>query len=165
MRHTKIIATIGPSSDSDEMIRALIAGGTDVFRLNFSHGTHETHGAAIARIRSAAEHEGRLVAVMQDLSGPKIRTGELKNHQTIELKAGDLLRIVIGDEPGDGSTISTTYDLTKVVSPGGTVLLDDGHIQLRVESVESRELRTTVVDGGALGEHKGINVPGVVLPS
>ena len=141
MRHTKIIATIGPSSDSDEMIRALIAGGTDVFRLNFSHGTHETHGAAIARIRSAAEHEGRLVAVMQDLSGPKIRTGELKNHQTIELKAGDLLRIVIGDEPGDGSTISTTYDLTKVVSPGGTVLLDDGHIQLRVESVESRELR------------------------
>ncbi len=165
MRHTKIVATIGPSSDSDEMIRALIAGGTDVFRLNFSHGTHETHGAAIARIRAAAEQAGRPVAVMQDLSGPKIRTGELQNHQPIELKAGAALRIVIGDEPGDRSTISTTYDLTKAISPGNMLLLDDGHIQLRVETVEGKQLQTTVVDGGTLGEHKGINVPGVALPT
>jgi len=165
MRHTKIVATVGPSSDSDEMIRALIAGGTDVVRLNFSHGTHETHGAAIARIRSAAEQAGRPVAVMQDLSGPKIRTGELNNHQPIELKAGAPLRIAIGDAPGDQSVISTAYDLTRAVSAGNTLLLDDGHIQLRVESVEGKQLRTTVVDGGTLGEHKGINVPGVVLPS
>ena len=86
MRHTKIIATIGPSSDSDEIIRAFISAGVDVFRLNFSHGTHETHGAAIARIRAAAEQAGRYVAIMQDLGGPKIRTGELKNHQPIELE-------------------------------------------------------------------------------
>ena len=165
MRHTKIVATVGPSSDSDEMIRALIAAGTDVFRLNFSHGTHETHGAATARIRAAAKQADRHVAIMQDLSGPKIRTGELKNHQPIELTPGSALRIVIGEAPGDGSTVSTTYDLTKAVSPGNTLLLDDGHIQLRVESVEGRELRTTVVDGGTLGEHKGINVPGVVLPA
>jgi len=165
VRHTKIIATIGPSSDSDELIRALIGAGTDVFRLNFSHGTHETHGAAIARIRAAAEQAGRDVAIMQDLSGPKIRTGTLKDHQPIELNAGDALRIVVGDVPGDRAGISTTYDLTKAVSPGDSLLLDDGHIQLRVESVEGNQLRTTVVDGGSLGEHKGINVPGVVLPS
>ncbi|HYS24318.1 MAG TPA: pyruvate kinase, partial [Vicinamibacterales bacterium] len=73
MRHTKIIATVGPASDSDDLIRALIGAGTDVFRLNFSHGTHDTHGAAIGRIRDAAEHAGRHVAIMQDLSGPKIR--------------------------------------------------------------------------------------------
>ena len=165
MRHTKIIATIGPSSDSDETIRALIAAGVDVFRLNFSHGTHETHGAAIARIRAAAGQADRHVAVMQDLSGPKIRTGELKNHQSIDLKAGDRLRVVIGDAPGDRSMVSTAYDLTKAVSAGNTLLLDDGHIQLRVDSVDGNELRTSVVDGGTLGEHKGINIPGVVLPS
>ena len=165
MRHTKIIVTIGPSSDSDETIRALIAAGADVFRLNFSHGTHETHGAATARIRAAAEQAERHVAVMQDLSGPKIRTGELKNHQPIDLKAGDSLRVVIGDAPGDRSMVSTAYDLTKAVSAGSTLLLDDGHIQLRVEGVDGNELRTSVVDGGTLGEHKGINIPGVVLPS
>jgi pyruvate kinase len=165
VRHTKIIATVGPSSDSDDAIRALIAAGVDVFRLNFSHGTHETHGAAMARIRAAAEQVERHIAVMQDLSGPKIRTGELKNHQPIDLKAGDRLRVVIGDMPGDRSMISTAYDLTKAVSAGTTLLLDDGHIQLHVESVDGSELRTSVVDGGTLGEHKGINIPGVVLSS
>src|SRR5204863_7027434 len=78
---------------------------------------------------------------------------------------GDQLRVVIGDAPGDRSTISTTFDLTKAVSAGNALLLDDGHIQLRVDSVDGNELRTTVVDGGTLGEHKGINVPGVVLPA
>src|SRR5712691_12850497 len=121
MRHTKIIATVGPSSDSDEAIRALIGAGTDVFRLNFSHGTHETHGAAIARIRAAAEQAGRDVAVMQDLSGPKIRTGELKDHEPIELKPGDTLDLVVGDSVGGGSergrlTVGMTYDLTTAVS-------------------------------------------------
>ncbi len=165
MRHTKIIATVGPASDSDDLIRALIGAGTDVFRLNFSHGTHDTHGTAIGRIRHAAEHAGRHVAILQDLSGPKIRTGELTNHQPIELKAGEPLRVVIGDAAGDRGSISTTFDLTKAVSAGNALLLDDGHIQLRVESVSGNELRTTVVDGGVLGEHKGINVPGVVLPA
>jgi pyruvate kinase len=165
VRHTKIIATVGPASDSEDLIRALIGAGTDVFRLNFSHGTHDTHGAAIGRIRAAAEQAGRYVAIMQDLSGPKIRTGELKDHRPIELKAGESLRIVIGDVPGEPGVISTTFDLTKAVSPGNALLLDDGHLQLRVDRVSPGELRTTVVDGGMLGEHKGINVPGVVLPA
>ena len=118
MRHTKIVATVGPSSDSDDSIRALIAAGVDVFRLNFSHGTHETHGAAITRIRAAADAADRQVAIMQDLSGPKIRTGELKDHAPVNLQAGDSLRVVIGDLRGDREQISTTYDLTRAVAPG-----------------------------------------------
>jgi pyruvate kinase len=165
VRHTKIIATVGPSSDSEDTIHALIGAGTDVFRLNFSHGTHDTHRAAIERVRRAAEQAGRPVAIMQDLSGPKIRTGELKDHHTIELNTGDALRIVIGDVTGERGLISTTFDLTTAVTAGAALLLDDGHIQLRVDSVNPGELRTTVVDGGVLGEHKGINVPGVVLPA
>jgi len=164
VRHTKIISTIGPASDSEETIRALIAAGTDVFRLNFSHGTHETHGEAIRRIRAAADRSGRCVALMQDLSGPKIRTGELKDHRPIELRPGDALTIVVGDFVGDQARVSTTYDLTKAVVAGSTLLLDDGHIQLRVNAVDGNTVRTTVVDGGTLGEHKGINIPGVELP-
>ena len=163
MRHTKIVATVGPASDSDDMIHALIAAGVDVFRLNFSHGTHQSHAAAAARIRAAAAQAGRDVALMQDLSGPKIRTGELKDHQPVPLNGGDTVRIVIGDATGDRSTISTTFDLTKAVTAGNTILLDDGHIELRVDSVQGNVLQTTVVDGGTLGEHKGINVPGVTL--
>src|SRR5262245_33233365 len=165
VRHTKIVATVGPSSDSDETIQALIGAGVDVFRLNFSHGTHETHGAAIARIRAASDAAGRHVAIMQDLSGPKIRTGELKDHAPVNLKSGDSLRVVVGDAPGDREQISTTFELTRAVAPGSTLLLDDGHIQLRVDDVTGKEIRTTVVDGGTLGEHKGINVPGAVLPT
>lgn len=165
MRHTKIIATVGPASGGDETIRALIAAGADVFRLNFSHGTHETHAASIDRIRAAAAQSGRCIALMQDLSGPKIRIGELKDHRPIELRPGDTLRIIVGEILGDAGRVSTTYDLTKAVAPGNTLLIDDGHIQLRVERVERNELVTTVIDGGLLDEHKGINVPGVVLPS
>jgi pyruvate kinase len=162
-RHTKIVATVGPSSDTDETIRALIDVGVDVFRLNFSHGTHDTHAAAMARIRRAADAAGRHVAIMQDLSGPKIRTGELENHGPIELRAGESLRIAVGDFVGDRHRISTTFELTRAVRPGSTLLLDDGHVQLRVDDVVGSEIRTTVVDGGTLGEHKGINVPGAVL--
>src|SRR5262249_51104359 len=165
MRHTKIVATVGPSSDSDEAIRALIGAGVDVFRLNFSHGTQQTHGTSIARIRAAAEATGRQVAIMQDLAGPKIRTGELKDHVPVALKSGDSLRVVVGDLRGDREQISTTYELTRAVAPGSTLLLDDGHIQLRVDDVTGKQIRTTVIDGGTLGEHKGINVPGAVLPT
>jgi pyruvate kinase len=166
VRHTKIVATIGPATSSDQAVRALIAAGADVCRLNFSHGTHEGHAAAITRIRAASEEAGRCVAILQDLSGPKIRTGTLQGGHPIPLKPGDELRIAVGDFEGAPGRVSTTYaDLPKSVKPGDSLLLDDGRIELRVQGVSGDELRTTVVDGGLLGEHKGINVPGVVLPS
>jgi pyruvate kinase len=165
MRRTKIIATIGPATSSDASIRELLTAGVDVFRLNFSHGTHESHGAVMARIRAAANEAGHQVAILQDLSGPKIRTGPLADGHPIELHSGDELRIAVGNFPGTRAVVSTTYaDLPGAVRPGDTLLLDDGRIELRVEESNDQELRTKVIDGGQLGEHKGINTPGVALP-
>jgi pyruvate kinase len=148
------------------MIRELLASGVDVFRLNFSHGTHETHGQTIARIRAAADAADRRVAILQDLSGPKIRTGRLRDGAPIALNVGDELRIAVGGFVGGPGLVSTTYaDLPKAVRKGDPLLLDDGRLQLRVEEKAGDELRTVVVDGGMLGEHKGINAPGVTLPT
>jgi pyruvate kinase len=166
VRRTKIIATLGPASSSDAAISELVAAGVDVFRLNFSHGTHDSHGAIIDRVRSAAAKAGRIVALLQDLSGPKIRTGRLRAGGPIDLKAGDTLTIAVGDFEGETNRVSTTYaDLPKGLHPGDTLLLDDGHIQLRATEITGDEIRTVVVDGGPLGEHKGINAPGVQLPT
>jgi pyruvate kinase len=166
MRHTKIVATIGPATNSEAGIRDLMAAGVDVFRLNFSHGTHEGHGEVIKRIRQAADQFGRCVAILQDLSGPKIRTGKLVDGAPIPLKAGDELRIAVGSFVGGPGRVSTSYaDLPKAVRKGDPLLLDDGRLELRVEDNDGTELRTTVVEGGLLGEHKGINAPGVALPS
>jgi pyruvate kinase len=166
VRRTKIIATLGPASSSDAAISELIAAGVDVFRLNFSHGTHKSHGAIIDRVRSAATKAGRIVALLQDLSGPKIRTGRLRGGQPIELTAGDTFTIAVGDFEGEANRVSTTYaDLPKGLHQGDTLLLDDGHIQLRATEITGDEIKSVVVDGGRLGEHKGINVPGVQLPT
>ena len=164
MRKTKIIATLGPASSSDAAIRELIDAGVDVFRFNFSHGTHESHAATIARVRQAATQTGRLIGLLQDLSGPKIRTGWLRGHTPVPLTRGERLTIGVGDFEGEPGHVSTTFDLPRVVRPGDCLLLDDGRLQLRVEKVTPGELQTTVVDGGPLGEHKGINVPGVEFP-
>jgi pyruvate kinase len=166
MRQTKIVATVGPATSSDAAIKDLIAAGVDVLRLNFSHGTRETHGEALARIREAAQQQGRCVAVLQDLAGPKIRTGRLADGAPIQLHDGDELQIVVGDLVGGPGRVSTTYaDLPNVVRRGDTLLLDDGRIQLRVEQAGAGGIRTSVIDGGFLGEHKGINAPGVALPA
>ena len=164
MRHTKIISTLGPASDSDTMIDALVAAGTDIFRLNFSHGTHESQGATLARVRAAAARATREVAVLQDLGGPKIRTGLLEGGHPLELRVGDTLRICTGDFVGGAGRISTTYEeLAKSVRPGDRLLVADGSVELRVDESDGAEIQTTVVDGGTLGEHKGINVPGMRL--
>ena len=165
MRQTKIIATVGPASDSDEKIRALVEAGVDVFRLNFSHGTHESHGATTDRIRRAAAAAGRPVAILQDLSGPKIRTGRLAGGRPLTLTSGDRLTIEVGDFPGEPGRVSTTVaELPRVLRPGNILLLDDGRMQLKVVSTTDRAIETIVVDGGELGERKGINAPGVELP-
>jgi pyruvate kinase len=166
MRHTKIIATVGPASDSDTMLDAIIAAGADILRLNFSHGTHESHAATYGRVRAAAARAKREVAVLQDLGGPKIRTGTLKGGRALLLKPGDALAIVTGDFPGASGRISTTFDgLAKGVRPGDRLLLADGRVELRVDATDGTEIKTTVMDGGELGEHKGISAPGVPLPT
>ena len=139
MRHTKIIATIGPASDSDAVLDALIAAGTDIARLNFSHGTHESHAATYQRVRQAAARAGREVAILQDLSGPKIRTGALDGGRPLTLAPGDPLTIATGDFVGGRGRISTTFDgLARGVSRGDRLLLSDGTIELRVDDVRGR---------------------------
>ena len=166
MRRTKIIATLGPASASDAVIRELITAGVDVVRLNFSHGTHDGHAAVIEKVRRAAKETGRIVALLQDLSGPKIRIGKLRGGGPVTLKPGETLSIVVGDFEGDAQRVSTTYaDLPKGVRAGDTLLLDDGKLELRATRVAGDEIETVVVDGGLLGEHKGINVPNVELPT
>src|SRR5258705_7825376 len=124
MRHTKIIATVGPSSNSDAMLDALIAAGTDIFRLNFSHGTHESQGATYARIRAASERAGSVVAILQDLSGPKIRTGRLVDGRPVKLQPGEQLLIATGDFLGGPGRLSTTFEgLAQCVRPGDRLLL------------------------------------------
>jgi pyruvate kinase len=166
MRHTRIVATVGPSCDTPDTLDALIRAGVDVFRLNFSHGTHESHRATFTRIREAASRADRIVAILQDLSGPKIRTGRLAGGVPIPLKAGESLRIVTGDDVGQPGVVYTTYaPLARSVSAGRELLLDDGRVVLRVDATDGTEIRTTVVHGSQLGEHKGINAPGVALPA
>jgi pyruvate kinase len=166
MRRTKIIATVGPASNNDAVLDALLAAGVDVFRLNFSHGTHESHAETYARIRRASDRAGRDVAIMQDLGGPKIRTGVLEGHKPIVLKDGETFHIATGDFSGTHDRVSTTYGgLARSVRPGDQLLLADGSIELRVNSTDGNEISATVVDGGSLGEHKGINAPGVELPA
>jgi pyruvate kinase len=164
VRQTKIIATIGPASRAPDMIDALVAAGVDVFRLNFSHGTHAEHGAVAATIRETSRRRGREVAILQDLSGPKIRTGRLESG-TIPLRAGELLTLRIGNDIGRPGVVSTTYaPLAAAVKQGHRLLLDDGRIELEVIDAAPDAIATRVVDGGLLGEHKGINAPNVPLP-
>jgi len=166
MRRTKIMATVGPASDTDQMLDALVAAGVDVFRLNFSHGTHASQTATYHRIRGAASRAKREVAILQDLGGPKIRTGATRDGRPIAVKTGDRLRIVTGDLPCVPGAISTTFDgLAKAVKFGDTLLIADGLVELRVDSTDGKTIETTVAEGGEIGDHKGINAPGVPLPA
>jgi pyruvate kinase len=162
-RKTKIIATVGPACSSPEMLRKLIRAGVDVFRLNFSHGTHETHRQVATHIREISKELQTAAGIMQDLQGPKIRTGRTERGKPIELKAGTRLvittrRHVIGNK----KLISTNYHhLPRDVKRGNRILLSDGLIELRVQRVGNHEVECDVINGGLLGEHKGINLPGI----
>ena len=166
MRRTKIIATVGPASSSAAVLDELIAAGVDVFRLNFSHGTRETHGDVIARIRERAGRQKRHVAILQDLAGPKIRIGRLQGGVPIVLQKGDRLDIAVGTDLGHPGRVFTTFaDLPGALHAGDTLLLDDGRIALEVQTADRQSVQTRVVDGGELGEHKGISAPGVTFPT
>ena len=145
-------------------MRDLLRLGMDIARLNFSHGTHEEHSHNIQRLRRAAAREGRTVCILQDLQGPKIRTGPLEKHEPVLLKTGSVVTITPQQIPGNSARISTTFpDLAKELSPGARILLSDGLIELRVRGVRGKDVLCDVLNGGTLGEHKGINLPGVAL--
>jgi pyruvate kinase len=166
MRQTRIIATLGPSSATPAGVPALIAAGVDIFRFNFSHGTHEQHAEAARLVRAAAADARRHVAILQDLSGPKIRTGRLAGGTPIALPAGSRLRITTGDEDGvEGHVYTTFAGLAQAVTPGMRLLLDDGALELRVDHSDGTSIDTVVTVGGHLAQHKGINAPDVALPA
>ena len=141
LRRAKIICTIGPACDWEEMIRDLMRMGMDVARLNFSHGTHAEHARRIRRLRSAAHHLKRTVCIVQDLQGPKIRTGRLKNGKPVLLKAGTVLTITPRKVAGTATLISTDFPgLAREVEPGARVLLSDGRIELKVRSIRVEDV-------------------------
>ena len=166
MRRAKIVCTLGPSSESPEVVLKLLQVGMDVARLNFSHGSHEDHAGAISRIRAASRQLVRPVAILQDLQGPKIRTGPLQAGRAgVPLAAGDTIVITTEKEiHGDARRISTTYPfLAQDVRKGDRLLVDDGLLEFRVVDTDGVEVTAEVVEGGVLKEHKGINLPGVAL--
>ena len=163
-RRAKIICTIGPACHTEAAMQDLLRVGMDVARLNFSHGSHEDHARNIIRLRRAAAKEGRTLCILQDLQGPKIRTGRLERHEPVLLKTGTSLTITPRDISGNATLISTTFpDLARELSPGARILLSDGLIELRVRGSRGPDLICDVINGGQLGEHKGINLPGVAL--
>ena len=163
-RHSKIVCTIGPASCSSRIIDRLLRAGMDVARLNFSHGSHANHAENISMLRTAAARIHKPIAILADLQGPKIRTGPLAGGAPVILRTGQKFVITTARVLGDSTRVSTVFKpLPREVHRGNRVLLSDGLIELRVEQVRGREVICEVVNGGALGEHKGINLPGVKL--
>ncbi|MHB8078844.1 MAG: pyruvate kinase [Candidatus Krumholzibacteriia bacterium] len=159
MRRTRIIATLGPAVADPDVLRQLLAAGTDAVRLNFSHGTHEDHARSIVRLRAAAAELGRPVAIIADLCGPKLRTGPLAAGP-VELRDGEPFTLTARDVPGDARETGLSWPpLARDVRVGDALLLDDGALELRVESTDGTDVRCTVVRGGLLGARKGINLP------
>ncbi len=160
-RRTKILATIGPASESEEVIRQLVEAGANVFRLNMSHGDHEGHRKVYKRIRKIADELQQPVAVLADLCGPKIRTGKFRDGQIV-LEKGDKVVVTTRDVVGEDKLIPSQYEaLSKDVVKGSRILLSDGEMEFRVDKVEDTEIQCSVVYGGVLKNHKGINLPGV----
>ncbi|HJU04415.1 MAG TPA: pyruvate kinase [Nitrospiraceae bacterium] len=173
MRKAKIVCTIGPASDAPAMLDRLIEGGMDAARLNFSHGTHESHGRAIKAIREAAGRRRVSVAIMQDLQGPRIRVGELPSGG-LDLDPGRIVRLFPTDATPppalsgttDAVQIPVTYShLNNDIKRGARVLIDDGLIELKVDRVSEQAVECHVVTGGHVTTHKGINLPGTAISS
>jgi pyruvate kinase len=164
LRRAKIVCTLGPASSSGEMVDLLLRAGMDVARLNFSHGSHEEHTARIEAVRKASARQEKPTAILADLQGPKIRTGRLEGGRPVMLRAGQRFTLTTKNVAGNAEGVSTNYTrLPEEVRAGDRILLADGLIELRVERTQGAEVRCTVVNGGELGEKKGINLPGVKL--
>ena len=163
-RRAKIVATLGPASSNESVFRELLRAGLDVARLNFSHGTHPEKLKLIEMVRKISREEGKPICILGDLQGPKIRTGRLKNRIPVQLKAGQRLTITPRDIPGTSTVIATTFPtLAENLEPGARILLSDGLIELRVIDIPGEDVECEVINGGTLGEHKGINLPGIAV--
>jgi pyruvate kinase len=162
LRRAKIVATLGPASSNESTFRELLRAGLDVARLNFSHGTLPEKLKLIEMVRKIAREENKNVCILGDLQGPKIRTGRLKNRIPVQLKAGQRLTITPRDILGTSAVIATTFPtLAENLEPGARILLSDGLIELRVVEIPGEDVECEVINGGMLGEHKGINLPGI----
>jgi pyruvate kinase len=161
-RRTKIVATIGPASSQHDVLLALARAGMDAARLNFSHGTQQEHAEHAQLVRSVQEEIGRPLALIADLQGPKLRVGDLP--QAVYLGKDEDAVIVFGESSDDGAVPVLPAVLGEVLRPGHDVLIDDGHVHLRVEEVEHGRARCSVIAGGRVSAHKGVNVPGVPIP-
>ncbi|MFZ0663414.1 MAG: pyruvate kinase [Acidobacteriaceae bacterium] len=164
LRRAKIVGTLGPASNTDTTFRALVRAGLDVARLNFSHGTHPEKLKLIEMVRKVAAEEGKTLCILGDLQGPKIRTGKLESHTPVQLEAGKKVTITPRDIPGNAEILSTTFKtLAENLGPGARILLSDGLIELRVLAVKGEDVECEVINGGLLGENKGINLPGIAV--
>ncbi|HET7566993.1 MAG TPA: pyruvate kinase [Gaiellaceae bacterium] len=161
-RRTKIVATLGPASDSPEGLRELVAAGVDAVRLNLSHGTHEQHSKNAWLVREIAADVGRPVALIADLQGPKLRVGDLEEPRVLE--RGSEVTVCAEESAIDGELPVAPAVIGDVLEPGHDVLIDDGQVRLRVEEVERGRARCAVLVGGTVSSHKGVNLPGVPLP-
>jgi pyruvate kinase len=161
-RRAKIVATLGPASNTVPVFRNLVRAGVDVVRLNFSHGTLEEKLGLIQMIRKVSREERKPLCILGDLQGPKIRTSKLKDHQPVLLKAGGRLTITPREVPGTACLVGTTFKtLAENVEQGSRILLSDGLIELRVHDVQDGDVVCEIINGGLLGENKGINLPGI----
>ena len=162
MKKTKIICTMGPNTNDAGLMRALVQNGMDIARFNFSHGDHEEQKDRMDMLKKIREEENKPVAILLDTKGPEIRTGILKDGKKINLQAGNLFTLSTEDIVGDESKVSITYaGLVEDVQVGSTILVDDGLIGLKVKEKKAKEIVCTVINGGELGERKGVNVPNV----
>ena len=162
LRRAKIVATLGPASGNEATFRALLRAGLDVARLNFSHGDHADKLRLIELIRKVSGEEAKPICILADLQGPKIRTGKLQNRTPVLLEAGQTLLITPEDIPGTRERIATTFStLAENLEPGARILLSDGLIELHVTRILGGEIECAVINGGLLGENKGINLPGI----
>ncbi len=163
-RQTKIVATLGPASGDPDMMRKLFEAGVDVFRMNFSHGTHEAHAKNLATVRAMEKEYGRPIGVIADLQGPKNRVGKFKDG-AIDLVEGMNIRFDLDETPGDETRVNLPHpEVIKVMTPGSEILLDDGKVRVQITEQGADYLVGKVMAGSRLSNNKGFNVPGVIIP-
>lgn len=162
-RRAKIVCTLGPATDNDVMVKALVEAGMDVARMNFSHGDYADHQASYARVRKASEETGRAVGILADLQGPKIRLGRFKDGPA-EWANGETVRITVADCEGTHDRVSTTYkQLAQDAKPGDRMLVDDGKVAVIVEHIDGDDVVCTVTEGGPVSNNKGLSMPGMAF--